>query len=122
VDKKYLPIGGFLSGFFGGISGHQGAFRSAFLVKAGLTKEQFIGTGNAIALIIDIARLIVYKKAIDFSVYSEAQTLLICAVLCAFTGTYFGKKFIQKTTLRSVQYVVGILLSILGVLFIAGIL
>ena len=35
-DKKYLPIGGFLSGFFEGLSGHQGALRSAFLIKSGL--------------------------------------------------------------------------------------
>jgi len=43
-DRKYLPFGGALSGFFGGVSGHQGAFRAAFLSKLGLTKEQFIGT------------------------------------------------------------------------------
>ena len=43
--KKYLPLGGILSGFFGGISGHQGALRSAFLLRYGLTKEEFIGTG-----------------------------------------------------------------------------
>jgi len=41
-DRKYLPIGGLLSGFFGGLSGLQGALRSAFLIKAGLEKESFI--------------------------------------------------------------------------------
>ena len=38
-DKKYMPIGGLLSGFFGGLSGNQGALRSAFLIRAGLSKE-----------------------------------------------------------------------------------
>jgi len=33
-DRKYLPLGGILSGFFGGLSGNQGALRSAFLVKS----------------------------------------------------------------------------------------
>lgn len=33
-DKKYLPLGGFVSGFFGGLSGNQGAFRTAFLIKS----------------------------------------------------------------------------------------
>jgi len=42
LDKKYLPLGGLLSGFFGGLSGHQGALRSAFLIKSGLSKESFI--------------------------------------------------------------------------------
>lgn len=37
-DRKYLPIGGFMSGFFGGLSGHQGALRSAFLIKCGLKR------------------------------------------------------------------------------------
>ena len=34
-DKLYL--GGTISGFFGGLSGHQGALRSAFLIKCGLS-------------------------------------------------------------------------------------
>ena len=38
-DKPFLPLGGVLSGFFGGFSGHQGALRSAFLIRAGLSKE-----------------------------------------------------------------------------------
>ena len=31
--NKFLIPGGFLSGFFGGLSGHQGALRSMFLIK-----------------------------------------------------------------------------------------
>ena len=42
ISEKWLPFGGALSGFFGGLSGHQGALRSAFLIKAGLSKEAFI--------------------------------------------------------------------------------
>jgi uncharacterized membrane protein YfcA len=37
-DEKYMPLGGLLSGFFGGLSGNQGALRSAFLIRDGLTK------------------------------------------------------------------------------------
>jgi len=39
IDKKFMPWGGALSGFFGGLSGSQGALRSMFLIKAGLNKE-----------------------------------------------------------------------------------
>ncbi|KAF0091689.1 MAG: protein of unknown function DUF81 [Fusobacteria bacterium] len=47
-DKKYLPLGGLISGFFGGLSGHQGALRSAFLSKTGMDKEawELILIGN----------------------------------------------------------------------------
>jgi uncharacterized protein len=44
---KLMPIGGILSGFFGGLSGHQGALRSIFLLKAGLSKEQFVATRSS---------------------------------------------------------------------------
>ena len=71
MEQKYMPLGGVLSGFFGGISGHQGAFRSVFLTKTGLSKEEFIGTSNAIALVIDITRITVYAttifKLVDFN-------------------------------------------------------
>jgi uncharacterized membrane protein YfcA len=30
IDLKWAPVGGVISGFFGGLSGHQGLFRSAF--------------------------------------------------------------------------------------------
>jgi uncharacterized membrane protein YfcA len=57
---RYLLLGGLLSGFFGGLSGNQGALRSAFLIKAGMTKEAFIGTSAVSAVIVDTARLPVY--------------------------------------------------------------
>lgn len=122
VQKKWIPLGGVLSGFFGGISGHQGAFRSAFLTKAGLTKDQFIGTSNAIALIIDISRIIVYAKTIDFIALSNEKSLLIVGIVFAFLGTYFGKQLVKKTTLLGIQRLVGVMLFMLGGLFIAGVL
>ncbi len=44
-SQNKLYIGGLISGFFGGLSGNQGALRSMFLLKCGLTKESFIATG-----------------------------------------------------------------------------
>lgn len=122
VNKKWIPLGGLLSGFFGGISGHQGAFRSAFLTKAGLTKEQFIGTSNSIALIIDIARITVYAKTIDFLALENEKGLLITGVVFAFTGTYFGKELLKKMTLKGIQKIVGALLLVLGLCFVSGVL
>lgn len=122
LDKKWIPFGGLLSGFFGGISGHQGAFRAAFLTKAGLTKEQFIGTSNSIALIIDIARITVYAKTIDFLALENEKGLLITGVGFAFAGTYFGKELLKKTTLKGIQKIVGTLLLVLGLCFVFGVL
>lgn len=44
---RWLPLGGLLSGFFGGLSGNQGALRAAFLIRAGLSKQAYVGTGAA---------------------------------------------------------------------------
>lgn len=122
VDKKWMPLGGMLSGFFGGISGHQGAFRSAFLTKSDLTKDQFLGTSNAIALIIDISRITVYSVSLNFTQLSDIKGVLITGIVFAFIGTYFGKKLVKKTTLSGIQRIVGICLLLLGALFIGGLL
>lgn len=118
--KKNIVLGGLLSGFFGGISGHQGAFRSAFLSKAELTKEEFIATSNSIALLIDLFRLIVYYETFNFSALAYQTDLLVVGIVCAFIGTYFGKKLLNKVTMSGIQKVVAYCLLLLGALFIAG--
>jgi len=118
--KKNIVLGGVLSGFFGGISGHQGAFRSAFLSKADLTKEEFIATSNSIALLIDLFRIIVYYETFNFTALSYKSDLLVLGIVCAFVGTYFGKKLLNKVTMSGIQKVVAYCLLLLGALFIVG--
>ena len=62
ITEKHLPLGGALSGFFGGLSGHQGALRSALLLKAGLGKEAYVATGVFLAAVVDISRISVYMN------------------------------------------------------------
>lgn len=118
-DKRYLPLGGLLSGFFGGLSGHQGALRSMFLVKAGLSKEAFIATGVVVAVFVDIARLLVYGWTSGLSGLSEPY-LVAVACLSAFVGAFFGSRLIHKVTLRSIQFIVSILLLIISVGLVTG--
>lgn len=131
IAEKYIPFGGALSGFFGGVSGHQGAFRAAFLTKAGLTKEQFVGTSNAVSLIVDIVRLTTYvffaEALIEgdnkfVAALTDAKMMLIVGIVFAFIGSYFGKKLIQKATITGIQRAVGVLLFLMGTLMIVGIL
>lgn len=121
-NTKYMPLGGLLSGFFGGLSGHQGALRSAFLLRAGLSKEVFIGTGVVIASLVDISRLTVYSKTITEEVSSSQITLLVIAVLAAFIGVYAGNKLLKKMTIRILQTLVASMLILFSVLLGAGIL
>jgi uncharacterized membrane protein YfcA len=123
-DKKYLPLGGIISGFFGGLSGNQGALRSAFLIKSGISKEEFIGTGVVVAVLVDVTRLIVYGAGFystNFSVLnSNTIPLIITATLFAFIGAVIGTKLLKKITLRLVQIIIAIMMILIGAGMIAG--
>jgi uncharacterized membrane protein YfcA len=122
-DRKYLPLGGLLSGFFGGLSGNQGALRSAFLIRAGLSKEAFIGTGTVAAVIVDAARLLVYGAgfySLKLSGASDIRGLVIAATLAAFLGAFIGKRLIKKITLAALQTIVGLMLIMVGAGMAAG--
>lgn len=121
IDKKYLPLGGVLSGFFGGLSGHQGALRTAFLIKANLGKEEFIATGVIIAVLIDVSRLSIYAADILKLGDSIDYQLLFAAVLSAFTGAFIGNKVLKKITIKTLQLVIGTMLLIFSILLALGI-
>ena len=119
-DKSKLPIGGALSGFFGGLSGNQGALRSAFLIKAGLSKEAFIGTAVVVSTFVDFIRLGVYASRFANSGLQEHITLILCATLSAISGAYLGNKLLKKVTLNFIQTTVAVLLILLSIALGAG--
>ena len=112
--KKHISLGGVLSGFFGGLSGNQGALRSAFLIKVGLSKEVFVATTVVISCFVDFTRLSVYASNINFSDLSENIYLIITATLAAFLGAFLGNKLLKKVTLKFVQLTVAILLMVIS--------
>jgi uncharacterized protein len=121
-SKMPLWLGGLLSGFFGGISGHQGAFRSAYLVKLGLSKESFIATGVVIACMVDVTRLAIYFNHFKNVGLESHRGLLIAATLSAFLGACFGNRLIKKVTLRSIQIIVTLLLIFIAVGLATGLI
>lgn len=122
LDRKYLPFGGMISGFFGGLSGHQGAFRSMFLIKAGLDKHQFIATGVAIAVMVDFARMSIYGWDIANQSTQVDWYLVISAALSAFLGAYVGAKLVKKITIVTIQLAVSALLAVISLGLIFGLL
>lgn len=121
-SAKHLTVGGLLSGFMGGLSGMQGALRSAFLLKNGLTKEQFIATGIVIACLVDLTRLPIYYSRFMDSQLSDNAGLLISATLSAFAGAWLGNRLLKKITLRVVQLATAGFILIISGLLIAGVL
>ncbi len=118
--KDKLVWGGILTGFFGGLSGIQGAIRSAFLIKSGLSKEAYIATGVVIACLVDFTRLSVYASRFTSANLHENLTLLISATLSAIAGAYFGKRLLKKVTLRRIQLIVAVMLFLISIALGSG--
>ncbi len=121
-DRNKLPLGGLLSGFFGGLTGIQGAIRSAFLIRSGLSKEAYIATGVVIACLVDFTRLSVYASRLKELNLNEQMPLLLAATVAAMTGAFLGSKLLKKITLRFIQVLVAVMLVIISLALGAGII
>jgi uncharacterized membrane protein YfcA len=113
-SRRFLPLGGILSGFIGGLSGYQGALRSAFLIKCGLSKEAFIASGVMIGSVVDVVRIGVYGADYEFIGLGSRVPLIAAAVLAAFAGALVGRRLLPKVSLRVVQIVVAVMLLLIA--------
>ncbi len=127
ISGKYIPLGGMLSGFFGGLSGHQGALRSAFLVRTGLEKEPFIGTVAVCAVVVDVTRLVIYGITFFARHFEKLENrdglqLLIVGSLAAFIGTFIGSRVLKlkKVSMKHIRRFVGIMLILLAIAIGSG--
>ena len=109
-----MIIGGALSGFFGGLSGNQGALRSAFLIKSGISKEVFIATSVVISCLVDFTRLAVYSTQFINTSLKDNLPVVLSATLAAIAGAFIGNKLLKKVTLKTIQIIVGVMLIILS--------
>ncbi|MEO9532116.1 MAG: sulfite exporter TauE/SafE family protein [Crocinitomicaceae bacterium] len=121
-SKQSLLLGGAVSGFFGGLSGHQGALRSAFLIKYKLDKNVFIATGIIVALSVDIVRTPMYFRNIDISDISGGWIYIFIALAAALIGAITGKFFLKKMKLSFLNISVSIAMIVFGIVLILGIL
>jgi uncharacterized membrane protein YfcA len=122
LPPGYLPVGGVLSGFFGGLSGHQGALRSVFLLRCGLAKEAFISTGVVIACLVDASRLAVYAEGFPPHLIRDNAGPLMAAMLAALLGSVLGRRLLTRVTMRFVQFLVAALLLLVALGLASGII
>ena len=121
-NKSILPLGGILSGFFGGLTGNQGALRSAFLIKMDLDKTVFIATTVVISFFVDLTRIGVYISNIkDFEI-SNYVILGLAAMLSAIIGSYIGFKSLKKITLNYIRNLVAVMILLIAFLLLLGVL
>lgn len=125
-ERRFLPLGGLLSGFFGGLSGHQGALRSAFLAKSGLSTEGFVGSNAVIGFLVDLTRISVYVALFTAAGGHVSEfggwPLVITGAVSAFCGVLLGKRYLHKVTMTSVQTLVGLFLFGVGFALVIGVI
>lgn len=110
-------IGGFGSGFFGGLTGHQGALRAMFLQKRLPDKAEYAATAAVLALVVDATRIPVYVALEGWQIL-EAGWLIVGLVLAAILGVQLGKRWLKKW--KSERIRIGILIAIVlsGVMYV----
>ena len=122
IEERYLPLGGILSGFFGGLSGHQGAFRSAYLVNCGLTKEQFLGTSAVVACLVDLPRLAVYGASPSLMTAAADPVLLLAIIGSSLVGTVAAARFIKAVTMSAIRVLISVMLISIALGLVSGLL
>ncbi|OGD07937.1 hypothetical protein A2899_04995 [Candidatus Amesbacteria bacterium RIFCSPLOWO2_01_FULL_49_25] len=122
-DSWHLPasatatfIGGSLSGFLAGLVGTGGAIRGAFLSPLRLSKDRYLATAAAIAIIVDLARTGVYLRQGFFATgfYSQIPLLLILS----FVGTLVGRLLVNRLSLAHFRRFIFLGLLLSGIKFV----
>lgn len=123
APPRLMPFGGAITGFLGGLTGQQGALRSIFLLRSGLTSEQFIATGVMVAVLVDLSRLTTYAAsfaAAGWNLEGRESLLVLVGTLAAFAGAFVGTRYLEKITIDIVRYSVAALMLAIGAALSVG--
>jgi len=107
------PVAGALSGVFGGMVGNQGGIRSAALMGFDLTKEAFVATATAVALVVDGARVPVYVWT-EWRALAALWPTLAAATAGVLAGTIVGVRVLRRIPERIFRTSVSVLVIVLG--------
>jgi hypothetical protein len=107
-------LAGALSGIFGGLVGNQGGIRSAAMLGMRVSKESFVATATAIALVVDAARMPVYalmqgKQVLDI------WPVLSLAIIGVVVGTIAGERVLRRIPEPLFRRVVSFIILALGI-------
>lgn len=95
-------IGGFGSGFMGGLSGHQGALRAMFLSRRLTNKMSFAATASILALCVDLTRIPIYLYFRSEEIVAYSQ-LTLALVISALLGVKVGKIWLEKLKSKTIH-------------------
>ena len=111
IPEENDRIGGFGSGFMGGLSGHQGALRAMFLTNKLPDKMAYAATASIFALCVDLSRIPVYLFFRSENITSNIE-LTFALVIAALIGVRVGKKWLKSMKSESIRK--GIMIGIIA--------
>ncbi|MDN3512609.1 MAG: sulfite exporter TauE/SafE family protein, partial [Candidatus Jettenia sp.] len=85
------------------------------------------GTSVVSAIIVDIARLMVYGVTFFSKNFAVLQDqigigLVTAATITAFLGSFIGSRLIKKITMHTIQIIVGVLLLLVSLAMAVGLI
>ena len=107
-------IAGTLSGAFGGLVGNQGGIRSAALLGFNLTKESFVATATATALLVDFFRMPVYA-ATQWHDVLAVWPIMLLATVGIVVGTLIGQPVLRRIPAATFRAIVSAIILALGI-------
>lgn len=123
APTRLISVGGVVSGFLGGLTGQQGALRSVFLLRTGLSAQRFVATGAMIAILVDLSRLGTYATsftAAGLEPQGREGLLVLVGTLSAFVGVFVATRWLEKLTIELVRYSVAALMLVIGLALAGG--
>lgn len=88
-------VAGAASGLLGGLTGEQGAMRSAAMLGLGISKESFVATATATALAVDAARIPIYAAA-EGRYFADAWPAAVVATAGVLAGILWGRRLFDR--------------------------
>jgi uncharacterized protein len=113
ASRALSMAGGVLSGFFGGLAGNQGGVRAAALLSARVSRDGFVATATASAMLVDLVRVPLYvARAPD--VLSSGREVLVWSCVGAALGTAVGMRALRAIPESRFRAVVSTTVLVLG--------
>ena len=95
IPEANDSLGGFGSGFMGGLTGHQGALRAMCLTRRLPDKMTYAATASVLALCVDLSRVPVYLL-FRYDEMSQHAALTLVLVISALIGVRVGKTWLER--------------------------
>jgi uncharacterized protein len=121
-DKNTMMLGGGLSGFFGGLSGHQGALRTAFLNQMINDKSKLVASNSVLAMLVDFTRIPIYWNTWILQYNEIPYAWLIVSVLSAWCGAFLGNRYLKKVSWKLLDNFIALAICIFGLALMFGVI